>query len=182
MNTPAETAFDREHDPAPVPEPRDWNPLPARARPLFLLGGAISFGGLGLIAGSVAGLVAASEIDQWPRLYVLIAAIAAIALPAALFGVWFGHKNHRFTRWRLDGHGLAVRRGRLWQRETRVPTTRVQHLDLRRGPLQRRRALATLVVHTAGTAHSSVSVPNLDLDDAEALRDHLGRQIDHDDD
>ena len=77
---------------------------------------------------------------------------------------------------------MAVRRGRLWQRETRVPTTRVQHLDLKRGPMQRGRNLATLIVHTAGTRNSAVTVPNLDADDAERLRDRLARQIDHDDD
>ncbi|MDX1550208.1 MAG: PH domain-containing protein, partial [Lysobacter spongiicola] len=46
----------------------------------------------------------------------------------------------------------------------------------------RRRGLSTLVVHTAGTRHSAVTVPHLDADDAEHLRDTLGRQIDDDDD
>jgi uncharacterized protein len=83
--------------------------------------------------------------------------------------------------WRLDGDGLAIRRGRLYQRETRVPVTRVQHLDLKRGPWQRRRHLATLIVHTAGTRHSAVTLAHLDANDAERLRDVLGRQIDRDD-
>ena len=47
---------------------------------------------------------------------------------------------------------------------------------------QRRRNLATLVIHTAGTRHSAVTVPHLDAEDAQRLRDLLGRQIDHDDD
>ena len=96
--------------------------------------------------------------------------------------MWLGFRQFRHVAWRLDGDGLAIRRGKLWQRETRVPVTRVQHLDLKRGPWQRRRNLATLVVHTAGTRHSAVTVPHLDADDAERLRDVLGRQIDHDDD
>jgi membrane protein YdbS with pleckstrin-like domain len=37
-------------------------------------------------------------------------------------------------------------------------------------------------VHTAGTRHSAVTVPHLDADDAERLRDRLARQIDADDD
>jgi len=98
------------------------------------------------------------------------------------FGFWLGARQFRHVAWRLDDEGLAIRRGRLWQRETRVPTTRVQHLDLKRGPWQRRRDLATLVVHTAGTRHSAVTVPHLDAADAERLRDVLGRQIDRDDD
>ena len=71
-----------------------------------------------------------------------------------------GGKQYRYTFWKLDADGLAIRRGRLWQRETRVPATRVQHLDLKRGPLQRQRRLATLVVHTAGTRHSAVTARN----------------------
>src|SRR5690606_20007361 len=100
---------------------------------------------------------------------------------AAGSGSWLGRNHYRRTFWRLDAEGLALRRGRMWQRETRVPITRIQHLDLKRGPLQRRRHLATLTVHTAGTRNNAVVVPNIDLDDAEHLRDRLGRQLDLDD-
>ena len=78
----------------------------------------------------------------------------------------------------LPGNGFAVRRGRLWQWETRVPSSRVQHLDLKRGPLERAHNLASLVLHTAGTRLSAVSISGLDDADAERLRDHFSRQID----
>jgi membrane protein YdbS with pleckstrin-like domain len=123
----------------------------------------------------VGGFVLAGILDAW-------FAPPLLALLGAGIGAWPGLKHYRHTFWRLDEEGLAVRRGRMWQRETRVPATRVQHLDLKRGPLQRRRHLATLVVHTAGTRHSAVTVPHLDADDAERLRDRLARQIDPDDD
>jgi len=58
----------------------------------------------------------------------------------------------------------------------------VQHLDLRRGPIERTARLSTLVVHTAGSRFSAVSLAGLDQADAEHLRDTLGRQLDHDDD
>src|SRR3546814_18276177 len=64
--------------------------------------------------------------------------------------------------------------------DTRVPGSRVQHLDIRRGPLERHFRLATLVIHTAGTRHSEVSLSGLDAGDAERLRDHLARQTDDD--
>ena len=69
----------------------------------------------------------------------------------------------------------------MWFRETRVPASRVQHLDLKHGPLERRWKLATLVIHTAGSKMSAVSVSGLDADDAETLRDRLAQQLDHDD-
>ncbi len=162
--------------PAPIwiAPPIDWQPLPARARALFLISSVPAVALLAAAAG-----FAFAAITDWvsPWLATPVALLLGLA-----FGAWLGLKRHKHTFWRLDDAGLEVRRGRMWQRETRVPVTRVQHLDLKRGPLQRRRNLATLVVHTAGTEHSAVTIPNLDADDAERLRDRLSRQIDHDDD
>ncbi|MGH8074459.1 MAG: PH domain-containing protein [Lysobacter sp.] len=155
-------------------DPSAWQPLPPRSRALFLAGTMPILGLAGLLTGAAA-------FFQSP-IAGPIPGAAGGALVGAFFGLWLGLKQYRHTFWRLDDQGLAVRRGRLWQRETRVPASRVQHLDLKHGPLQRGRALATLVVHTAGTRHGAVTVPNLDAADAERLRDRLGRQIDHDDD
>lgn len=105
-----------------------------------------------------------------------------VAVLGAAFGARLGWKRHRRTRWKLDEDGFALQRGRLWQTDTRVPTTRVQHLDLKRGPLERASRLATLVIHTAGTRMAAVNVSGLDDADAEALRDRLARQLDQDGD
>lgn len=153
-----------------------WQPLPPRSRALFLLGTVPILGLVGLMALAVPASLTALSFTG-----VLTAAMLGAALGSGC-GLWLGLKHYRYTFWRLDDNGLALRRGRLWQHETRVPATRVQHLDIKRGPLQRGRNLATLVVHTAGTRHSAVTVPNLDADDAERLRDRLGHQIDDGDD
>ena len=150
----------------------EWQALPERARLLFAIsrtGLAIPLGVAGFVLFRVFGLPAFAGL------------LGGIVL-AGGFGLWLGFRQFRHVAWRLDGDGLAIRRGRLYQRETRVPVTRVQHLDLKRGPWQRRRHLATLIVHTAGTRHSAVTLAHLDADDAERLRDVLGRQIDRDDD
>jgi len=147
-----------------------WQPLPERARLLF----AVSRTGLAIPFG-VAGFVSFRAADL-PALAGLLAGLVL----AGGFGLWLGFRQFRHVAWKLDADGLGIRRGRLYQRETRVPATRVQHLDLKRGPWQRRRGLATLIVHTAGTRHSAVTLPHLDADDAERLRDVLGRQIDRD--
>lgn len=160
-------------DPASAPIAPDWQALPARARPLFALGIATPL----TLPFAAGGFFLARLLEAPP----LLGAGAAAAL-AFGFGLGLGLRQFRHVAWRLDRDGLAIRRGRLWQRETRVPATRVQHLDLKRGPWQRRRQLATVVAHTAGTRHSAITVPHLDAADAEHLRDVLGRQVDHDDD
>jgi len=151
-----------------------WQPLPSRAASLFMLGRAALFAlplALGLLV-----LVTALGI-RMPLATGGVGLLLGLAV-----GAWYGRKVYRSTFWQLDADGFALRRGRLWQRETRVPASRVQHLDLRHGPLERRWRLATLVVHTAGSRFSTVTVTGLDADDAERLRDRLARQLDDDDD
>lgn len=152
----------------------DWQHLPRRGTKLAAFGSAVSFA---IPATVAAGLLAAGTdlISPW-----LAAPLCGVL--GAAFGAWLGAKRHRRTLWRLDENGFALQRGRWWQTESRVPISRVQHLDLKRGPLERAFHLATLVVHTAGTRMSAVSVSGLDGDDAEHLRDRLARQLDHDDD
>lgn len=121
-------------------------------------------------------------LREWLSAPAAFAAALAVAAPLAVgIAILLGLRVHRTLRWRFDHDGLSVRRGVMWQRETHVPITRVQHLDISRGPLQRSRRLSTLVLHTAGTRSNAVSVPHLDVDDAERLRDALARQHDDDD-
>ncbi|MEN1925853.1 PH domain-containing protein [Luteimonas sp. MJ293] len=164
-------------DAAQGPEEADWQPLPARARPLFMLSGALGWGIPTLIALAIAGtaLVATGRPT-------LVAAAALLWIILVAMGAWMGLRRFRYTWWLLDEDGFALRRGRMWRSETRVPASRVQHLDIRRGPLERRFRLSTLLVHTAGTRQHAVAVPGLDEDDAERLRDHLARQVENDDD
>jgi membrane protein YdbS with pleckstrin-like domain len=167
--------------PAPLPSPSralpdqgTWQPLPLRAATIAGVAGAIT--GAIFIGGVLGTLWVVFDLPmRW-------IAGPAMLLPGALIGGVFGFRRQRRTWWRLDAQGLGVRRDLMWQLETRVPLSRVQHLDLRRGPIERTARLSTLVVHTAGSRFSAVSLAGLDQADAEHLRDTLGRQLDQDDD
>ena len=153
--------------------PPDWQPLPPSARTLFMLVGLVWAIPLALVPGVLATAFDAGS----PWGYALCG-----ALLGAAFGAWLGRKHWRHTHWRLDDDGFTLRRGRMWRSETRVPQSRVQHLDLKRGPLERRYGLSTLVIHTAGSRHSALTVGGLGEADAERLRDRLARQDDDVDD
>ncbi|WP_223877976.1 PH domain-containing protein [Luteimonas sp. MC1825] len=158
-----------------TPDDDGWQPLPRRARTLFMLGNGLGFGLLAL--GSLIPIGVLLRDTQWLALGLALASL--VLLPG--FGLWLAHRQFRHARWLLDDTGFGWRRGRLWHAETRVPRTRVQHVDLKRGPLERRFGLSTLVVHTAGTRDSAVAVQGLDAADAERLRDRLAQQVDDDD-
>ena len=74
---------------------------------------------------------------------------------------------------------LRVVRGLMFKHDTVVPFGRVQHIDVEQGPLERAFDIARLVLHTAGTHNSSVTLPGLKHADAlamrEAIRSHIKR-------
>jgi membrane protein YdbS with pleckstrin-like domain len=151
----------------------DWQPLPRRGAVLHAVGAGIA---CAIPAGFGVGMLASVLLDA-PR----IPSVVAAGLVGLALGACIGLLRHRRIGWKLDAEGFATRRGGLWRTETLVPVSRVQHLDLERGPLERKLGLATLVVHTAGTRMAAVKLPLLALDDAEALRAHLARQVETDD-
>ena len=80
-------------------------------------------------------------------------------------------------RYRLTGRLLQVVRGWLFHTDTVVPLVRVQHLDVTRGPLDKIFGTASLVVHTAGTHNSIVTVPGLAPERASEIRDIIREQV-----
>lgn len=172
MNDPFSPAPSAPTTTLSVVHPDVWQPLPARGRGLFRLSHAVWMGLIGAGAGTGLGVLAHGFLDT----PIWIGPIAGLLL-GTLYGAYLGGRRHGYYRWKLDDEGFAVRKGRMWQSETHVPATRVQHLDVKRGPLERSRKLATLVIHTAGTRLESIRVPCLDEDDAEALRSTLASRI-----
>lgn len=77
----------------------------------------------------------------------------------------------------LDDRLLRTVRGWLFHTDTVVPFVRVQHIDVTRGPLDKMFGTATLVVHTAGTHNSIVTLPGLSPERAAEIRDAIRSEI-----
>ena len=127
--------------------------------------------GSAIFAAVLIGLAAAffAAIDQ----PVFVKSYAGVFAAWTLLGTVRGRRTWKYTSWMLDDLGLRIRSGWLFKSETLVPRARVQHLDIDRGPLERRFGLATLTVYTAGTGHSAIVHSGLADADATALRDAL---------
>jgi membrane protein YdbS with pleckstrin-like domain len=81
--------------------------------------------------------------------------------------------RHERLGYLVDEGGLRIRRGVFWRTVIWIPISRVQHTDFTQGPVERRFDLATLTVHTAGTAGASISLAGLEHTVAVRLCDHL---------
>lgn len=87
--------------------------------------------------------------------------------------------QRKWRRWGYSGadEQLRVARGWLFRTDTIVPFKRIQHIDVAQGPVERLFGLASLTVHTAGTHNSIVTLPGLNRDNAEAMRDAMRLHI-----
>jgi membrane protein YdbS with pleckstrin-like domain len=86
-------------------------------------------------------------------------------------------RRHYARGFRITGDRLRVVRGILFRSDTVVPFSRVQHIDVTRGPIERYFGLATLVLHTAGTHNSSIRLPGLGAEEALAMREAIRETI-----
>ncbi len=127
------------------------------------------------VGGSVISIFA-----DWPptKLHWLILAGVFVVIGLMFWAVYsLPAAAHRHASWRIDEAGLDIRRGILWRREITIPRARVQHTDVRQGPLERRYRIASLVIHTAGTHAASITLSGLAVPDAHWLRDVLISEV-----
>lgn len=115
---------------------------------------------------------AAADLPGWVW-FAAGPAWGAVVVFFAWLGQYWPERSYRCTSYIVDPHGLEIRQGVYWRGIISVPRSRVQHIDVVQGPMQRSYGLATLVVYTAGTEHSSVSLAGLAHPVALALRDAL---------
>ena len=84
---------------------------------------------------------------------------------------------YRRLGYAIDGRLLRTVRGWLFHTDTVVPFVRVQHIDVTRGPFDKMFGTATLVVHTAGTHNSIVTLPGLSPERAAEIREAIRSEI-----
>jgi membrane protein YdbS with pleckstrin-like domain len=140
--------------------------LDSRVRLIWLLRTVVGAVVLGVVAG-VAARVARLDVG------------APMVLGGAVFAVLFvlgtTHLFLRYRAWRFEVRDdtLYIERGVLVKVRTVVPYVRVQHVDARRGPIERVLGLGSVVVFTAGSRGADVSIPGLVAERADDVQETL---------
>ena len=68
---------------------------------------------------------------------------------------------------------LVYRSGLIVRSTTALPFNRVQHVDVKQGPIERMFDLASINIYTAGGQSSDISIPGLKNDDALKLKEYI---------
>ena len=147
------------------PPPREH--LDPRARTLWRLSALVQTVPMVLL--TLAAVALLVRLDRVPLLLAVVVAVAVLAV--AVVTVWTV-PDLVWRRWRYDIGETEVDLQHGWLTVTRtlIPMTRVQHVDTRRGPLQRRFGLASVVLFTAAGASE---IPALADAVADAARDRI---------
>lgn len=129
---------------------------------------------------SIPALIAALALETAIREQGLLAQ-GVIAGPVLLIAlaliIRIPMRRYNARGYQMSADRLRVVRGVLFRADTVVPFSRVQHIDVQQGPLERFFGIATLTLHTAGNHNASVSLPGLGEPLARTLREDIRAHI-----
>ena len=148
---------------APQPDQR----LDPRAIRVWQIGELIGWGVTLLMAAVVIG--ALDRFTDLSRLWLGMAGGVVLAF-ALLNIIWIPHLRWRRWAYRVGDIEVDLERGWWTITRTRIPMARIQHVDMRRSPLQRRYGLASVILYTAAGASE---IPALADPVASSVRDRI---------
>ncbi len=98
--------------------------------------------------------------------------LLAIALGCVCIGLylWF-HARHKFFA--VREHDVTFFSGIVFKRVLIQPYSRLQHVEINRGPLERLFGLATLKLYSAGSNIHTLAIPGLPNDLAAQLKEYI---------
>ncbi len=155
----------------PTAEPVEPSPLDDRPRgldPRLRFAWTLTAVAVAAAAGVAATVIAVlADGPVW-----LAAGLAALGAAAAVAGAVGARLAWAHYSYRAGPEALEIRHGVIVRTVSAVPYRRIQQIDVRRGPIERRLGLATLVLRSAA-ATTDAAIPGLADADAAALRGAL---------
>ena len=153
----------------------NWIPLEPGQLRVMRIGGAIwGLISLALVAGLTWIVWESVDPGFWTLFWIVL-------VPLVMMIAWlcFAAPPRRFRRWGYarQCNELHVARGVLTHTETSISFHRVQHIDVSQGLIERMCGVTRLVLNTAGTMNSRITLPGLSRETAEALRDEIRAHI-----
>ncbi|MBV1909912.1 MAG: PH domain-containing protein [Kangiellaceae bacterium] len=116
-------------------------------------------------------LVVDTLVDKVNIPYFVLLGIALLALLSGLMG-YFSAKACGYFQ---DEFDIYFKQGLWWRKQTALNFSRIQHIDISHGPLERRYQMATIKFFTAGGAMSDLKISGLPSERAETLRQDILR-------
>jgi uncharacterized protein len=105
------------------------------------------------------------------KVWVLVGITFCLLLIIAL--LFTAAKSYYNMGFALRKHDIVFRKGWLFETLHIVPLKKIQHCELKRGPLERNYGLASLKIFTAGSMGADVTLSGLPFQEAAQMKDWL---------
>lgn len=149
----------------------EWSGLAPRARLLFYLQSLSRF----LFFWLPLVVVAGGYLTLEAGLTYGLGTSALVLFAVVVMSIWMPSLTYERWSYALRDVDLLIASGVLFRSITSVPTNRIQHVDVRQGPLEQWLGLSRVLVYTASGMGADGVIPGLEVETAEALRDQLVR-------
>ncbi len=150
-------------DAAFAPVDQEWTQVSPRLRSLRRLVAVVCLG--------VFGFAACVLVVWFSAIWIGIALLALIIFVSG--GVWWLiERNYRSWRYAERSEDLLIAHGVLYRSLVVVPYGRMQFVDVKAGPVERRFGIATVQLHTAAAA-TDARIRGVSPAEAARLRDRL---------
>ncbi len=117
------------------------------------------------------GATGAMVFLQLPKLFI-IGMLSALSI-VLVFGNIFRNLQAKRLAYAITSQELLLAQGIFWHKRTSLPFTRLQHVSLSQGPLEKFFGLKRLKCFSAGSGVAEIDIRGLDEIKAEHLRQHL---------
>lgn len=153
----------------------DFTQLSPKYRRMNILTTVLFWGAaLAILALVFSGLFFDISDKHYPIAY----ALAGVIVFLATWSVIYHYFADPLKQYVVREHDINYQSGWLFKSLVSQPILRIQHVELKRGPIERKYNLATLQVFSAGGASYTFNIPGLEHDDAIKLRQFV---LDHKD-
>jgi len=102
----------------------------------------------------------------------------AVITTVGLLSIVGGYFTDRAISYQVRELDITLYSGVIFKKIVTQPFLRLQHIELKRGPIERKVGLATVQVFSAGGSAHTFTLPGLSLEQATALRQYI---LDHKD-
>lgn len=102
-----------------------------------------------------------------------VGGILAILIAISFISIPIGYRKRSYA---LRERDLTYKKGWIFSSMITIPFNRIQHTEISRGPIERKFELSTLKIYTAGGSTSDLSIPGLESEEAEQLKEFVAKK------
>ena len=121
----------------------------------------------------IVGYLAIAHFSEMEKTLVAYLSGSGGFLLLGLINITFIVLGFKKKKYALRQRDIIYTKGLLWHTRTSIPFNRIQHAELKQGPLERMYGLHSSKVYTAGGQSSDLVIPGLKEETALAIKDFI---------